>query len=160
MSERIYVLIDMDDTSFDFSGAKDKSLLECPELPYPQSQYRFYADLEPIDGAIEAIRTLMGDARFKVDFCTAPSVKNLLSYTEKAECIQKAFGADALSSLFIVPDKSRVSCDYLIDDLDEGRGQELMKEKLIHFGSEKFPNWESVMIFLYSKAKELGDDIN
>jgi len=38
--------------------------------------------------------------------------------------------------------------DYLIDDHASGRGQEDFQGELIHFGSEKFPDWKVILNYL------------
>lgn len=147
-NEVIDVFVDMDDTFLGFSKAVKESIKECPEIAYPQSQYRFYADLKPLDGAVEAVLAIDADPRYRVYFCTAPSIKNRLCYTEKADSIFHILGEEWLNRLFVAPDKSKMTSGILIDDSDSGRGQELYKGELIHFGTEAFPDWDAVLSFL------------
>ena len=153
MSQQISIFIDMDDTVFDYSGEKAARLMRTPENAYPQSEYRFYADLVPFEGAVKYIKKLIDDEFFLVDFCTAPSIDNLLSYTEKAECIRRHFGRDMLNHLFLAPDKSRCIGDVLIDDCGFGRGQEKFNGKLIKFGDDGFETWESIYRYLVTTYK-------
>lgn len=141
----IDVFVDLDDTFLTYTSAVGRIKEHSPEIAYPQSQYRFYAELEPVDGALEAILLIESDPRYQVYFCTAPSVKNRLCYTEKADSIHRILGEEWLHRLFIAPDKSKMSEGILIDDSERGRGQEKYKGKFIHFGSEDCPDWEAVL---------------
>ena len=38
--------------------------------------------------------------------------------------------------------------DYLIDDRDAHNGSDKFTGEFIHFGSEKFPDWDSVVKYL------------
>lgn len=139
------VFVDLDDTFLGYSRAVERCKKHTPEIAYPQSQYRFYADLEPIEGAVEALLLIEADPRYSVYFCTAPSIKNRLCYTEKADSIYRILGEEWLERLYIAPDKSKMTEGILIDDSDRGRGQEKYKGEFIHFGSEDYPNWDAVL---------------
>lgn len=136
------VHIDMDDTIFDYSGARDEALRNCPEIAYPQSQIDFFRNLKLIPGAKETIEKLFH--RVEIYFLTAPSTKNPFSYTEKCLSLKDNFGQWAVERLFICPDKSLVRGHYLIDDITAGKGQEMFGGELIQFGSGKYPNWEAI----------------
>jgi 5'(3')-deoxyribonucleotidase len=53
--------------------------------------------------------------------------------------------ASITEKLIISPNKGLLKGDILIDDIVEGKGQEHFEGELIHFGSAKFPDWESVL---------------
>ena len=80
MNSDVRIYIDMDDTICDYSGAKLEQTIP-GKLEYPQCQYGFFANLEPIF-AVDVIVPALIDG-YDVWFLTAPSVKNLLSYAEK-----------------------------------------------------------------------------
>ena len=141
--KRIY--IDMDDTIVNFSKAHEQDRIKCPEIKYPQSQYGFYENLELISLAKDSIWWL--NKNFDVWFATAPSVFNPLCYTEKRNSIEKHFGHEFLEKLIIIPDKSLLKGDYLIDDKLFGKGQDKFEGKLIHFGSEDFPSWREILFY-------------
>jgi FMN phosphatase YigB (HAD superfamily) len=140
MKKRIYC--DMDDTLCHFEKAFHKSLELNPKQPYPQSQWGFFLGLEPYDGAIEGFRKL--EEKYDVWILTKPSTKNLNCYTEKAKWIYDHLGQDIVDKLIICPDKALIKGDYLIDDkIWSGfEGEQL------HFGSEKFPDWKTVVDYL------------
>ena len=148
------IMIDMDDTLFVYEKTKQQAIQTNPEQPYPQSEQGFYATLPPIeDGAgIEAVKSLMRSKYFRPHFCTAPSVRNPLSYTEKRICIEKWFGLDMCHRLYIMPDKGRVIADVLIDNANNGHGQEKFAGELIHYGAKPYENWSTIMTHLENKT--------
>ena len=138
----------MDDVLCDFTGAFNEALLRAPEIRYPQSQYGFFSNLEPISGAIESVSELIRSERFEPYILTAPSILNPLCYTEKRLWVEKHFGIEFVNKLIISPNKALLIGDYLIDDNLKGNGQNKFTGNLIHFGSSKYPNWGKVMTYL------------
>lgn len=149
MSKVIY--IDMDNVLCNFSKAYHKALLENPEIKFPQSQYGFFRDLEPIIDSIEAVEFLDAQDDFSVYFLTAPSIKNPLCYTEKRLWIEDKFGLEMVQQLIISPNKGLNKGDYLIDDHQSGKGQESFEGELIHFGSDKYKTWKQVLNYFKEK---------
>lgn len=136
------IYFDMDDTMFDFSGAKARHIKTMPAIAFPHCKMDFFRKLEPLPGAIETYRKLSEVADTYI--LTAPSVMNPLSYTEKRLCIEDHLGIEAAHKLIICPNKALCMGEYLIDDIVTGKGQENFVGKLIHFGSEQFPDWNAV----------------
>ena len=120
---------------------------ELYDLEYPQSQIGFFSRLEPMKGAIEAFKKLRDSGKYNCFILTRPSVKNIHCYTEKAEWIREYLGEDMLENMYIGCDKSRLKGDYLIDDVTE-HGQTEFEGEHIHFGSDEFPNWDTVLKYL------------
>lgn len=141
---RIY--IDMDNTLCDYTKAIELAKAKTPTQPYPQSQWGFFSDLEPLPGAIESVR-LLEDAGHEVWILSRPSAKNLNCYSEKAYWVQKYLGDDMVEKLILACDKSLVKGDYLIDD-QGGFGQEEFEGEWIVFGSNSFDTWEKVINYL------------
>ncbi len=140
------VYVDMDDTLCDFIGPFKRGEVS---IKYPQSKVGFFLDLEPLEGAIEGMKTLQ--TKYKVYILTRPSIKNIHCYTEKAEWIKKYLGEEMLETMILCPDKSLVKGDYLIDD-DHRHGQTEFEGEHIHFGKdEKFKTWSQVVEYLMSK---------
>lgn len=144
------VYIDMDDVLCDFTGAYSKSLFDTPTISYPQSQYGFYANLEPLPNAIESVLELIHTDYFDPYILTAPSIHNPLCYTEKRVWVEKHFGIEFVNKLIISPNKALLKGQYLIDDKREGRGQEEFEGQLIEFGSLLYPNWDKIIAYLKS----------
>lgn len=140
------VYVDMDDTLCDFIGPFRRGEVS---FKYPQSKVGFFLDLEPLEGAIDAMKTLQ--TKYKVYILTRPSIKNTHCYTEKAEWIKKYLGEEMLERMILCPDKSLVKGDFLIDD-DNKHGQNEFEGEHIHFGKdEKFKNWSQVVQYLMNK---------
>ncbi len=148
MKEIVY--IDMDDVLCDFGGAYRRAKQESPQIIFPQSQYGFFTKLLPLPGAIESVKSLIESDIYDPYILTAPSIKNPLCYTEKRIWIEQYFGIEFVKKLIISPNKSLFLGRYLIDDNIEGKGQEGFTGEIIHFGSEHFPDWPAVMLFLES----------
>ena len=138
------VYIDMDDTVCDFTGAFSKALKMNAAVRYPQSQYRFFANLKPIEGAIETVKSLIDSDEYDPYILSAPSTRNPISYAEKREWIELHFGYDYCKKLILCGHKGLLKGDLLIDDHIEGKGQEFFTGELIEFGSSAYPNWAAV----------------
>lgn len=138
------VYIDLDDTLCDFKSAYHNALRENQAIQYPQSQYRFFANLEPIEGAIEAVRALIDSDEYDPFILSAPSTRNPFSYAEKREWVEIHLGYDFCEKLILCSHKGLLKGDLLIDDNVKGRGQDLFGGELIEFGSSAYPNWAVV----------------
>jgi 5'(3')-deoxyribonucleotidase len=138
----------MDDVLCDFKGAFVRERKREPGIQWPQATYGFFANLLPIDGALEAMFVFKQTDRYDVHILTAPSVQNPLCYTEKRLWVEKHLGFDMVHKLIICPNKSLIIGDYLVDDNVTGKGQDGFKGELIHFGSNRFPDWVSVTKYL------------
>lgn len=151
------IYIDMDGVVADFDGAYKRQLK--PDLLYPQSRPGFFLTLQLIPGALEAVTYLLASDKCDTFFLSAPSNKNIHSYTEKAQYIERYFGHSSLDRLILASRKDKLLksgvTQYLIDDYNYHRnGQSKWEEagKLIHFGTDKFPNWFAVLRFLHEQA--------
>lgn len=141
--KRVYV--DMDGTIVDFRKGVTNNILapaNKTESDFPQSRLGFFILLEPIECAIEAMGRLQ--EKYDVWILSRPSFYNLHCYTEKAIWVRKHLGYEMQKKLILAGNKSFLIGDYLIDDTDMD-GQDKFAGKLMLFGSEKYPNWESVL---------------
>jgi len=141
------IYVDLDDTLCDFHGAYISAKAKNPEIEYPQSQPGFYLSLKPLPEAVEVFHWLQGLHLVGVCILTAPSIKNPHSYTEKRLWVEKHLGWEAVENLIISPYKNLNIGDFLIDNLDQGNGQDDFSGKLLHFGSDKFPDWKAIQSF-------------
>lgn len=138
------IYVDMDDTLCDFRGGFLKALAEAPEMPFPQAQYRFFANLQPIEGAIQVFKAMIRSDAYDPYILSAPSLRNPFSYAEKREWVEVHMGADVCNRLILCAHKGLLRGDFLIDDNVSGMGQEHFEGQIIQFGSSKFPDWVSV----------------
>ena len=139
------IYIDMDGVLCDFNTRYNQKLREQPTISYPQSQYGFYTNLKPIKGAIEAATILLKSNQYNPYILTAPSIHNPLSYTEKRIWVESFLGMNYVEKLIISPDKSLLKGDYLIDDNENGRGQEMFEGELIQFATDQYPSWQIIL---------------
>lgn len=138
------VYLDMDDVLCNFKEAHAKALSANPSIQFPQSQYGFFLNLMPKEGAIDAVAAFEASSNYDVYILTAPSLKNPLCYTEKRAWVEKWLGFSMVEKLIISPNKSLLNGDILIDDNVSGKGQEGFEGRLIQFGSKQFPDWAAV----------------
>jgi 5'-nucleotidase len=148
MIKKKIIYIDMDEVLAEFYKARSEALIRNPKMPYPQAEYGFFLNLEPILGAVSAVKALIESEEYDVYILTAPSIQKPLCYTEKRVWIEKYFGLDFTNKLIISPNKSLLKGDILIDDNKEDKGQEDFEGELIHFKSLSFPDWSIVRKYL------------
>jgi 5'(3')-deoxyribonucleotidase len=150
------VYVDMDDVLCDFAQMYNESKERHPEIAYPHSVPETFLNLTPIDGAIEGFRSLSANPKLDVYILSAPSVFNPHSYTEKRLWVERHLGLDAAHRLILSPHKHLNHGDFLVDDQLDGRGQERFSGELLHFGSEQFPNWPSIVDHIEIRTVDLG----
>lgn len=139
MSEKKIVHIDQDDVLCDYKGGYIKGIWEDPMRKYPQSKEGFYLALEPLPGAVEGVKFLQ--KHFEVYIATRPSYMNAHCYTEKRIWVEKYLGLETCKNLGLTPNKNLLIGDYLIDDDPNWKFNGIQ----LVFGSEKYPNWESII---------------
>lgn len=140
------VYVDMDNVLCDFIGLRDAELLKNPLIAFPHSQLDFFRRLAPMQDAIESIIAL--EERYDVYILTAPSTKNLLSYTEKALWVRDHLGEYWVEKLIISKHKHLNIGEFLIDDIAEGCGQDKFEGVLLQFGSDPFFTWKDVIKYM------------
>jgi 5'-nucleotidase len=74
----------------------------------------FFLELEPIAGAIDALKDLEKD--FEVFICTAPLLENSTCCNDKLEWIHQHLGYEWTRRTIISKDKTVIDGDFLIDD--------------------------------------------
>lgn len=101
--------------------------------------------LKPMPGAIKRITNLMG--MYDVYFLSTPMDTHFLSYTHKREWLERYFGGLADKKLILTHRKDLQIGDYIVDDTTRNGVSEFTGEHL-HFGTEKFPDWETTYNYL------------
>ncbi|MBB5187094.1 5'(3')-deoxyribonucleotidase [Zhongshania antarctica] len=153
------VYVDMDDVLCNFAQMYNESKERHPEIEYPHSVPETFLNLAPMDGAIEGFHTLSANPKLDVYILSAPSVFNPHSYTEKRLWVERHLGLDAAHRLILSPHKHLSHGDFLVDDQLDGRGQERFSGELLHFGSQQFPNWPSIVDHIEMRTIDLEDYI-
>lgn len=147
LKQRKKVYVDMDNVLCDFVKLYLKHKKEHPEIMFPQSQFGFFSNMEPVQDAVSSFKKL--EEHFDVYILTRPSIYNLMCYTEKADWVKRHLGFNTLENLIMCCDKSLLKGldGYLIDD-DTKAGQLDFEGEHIHFKTDKFPDWNSVIKYL------------
>ena len=151
------VFIDMDNVLVDFQSGLDQVNEEVKaeyagrldEIP------GLFAKMKPMEGAIEAVHELQKHYDLFI-LSTAPW-KNPSAWSDKVEWVTKYLGDVFHKRLIISHRKDLCQGDYLIDDRGKNGTSDFAGE-WIEFGSEQFPNWESVLQYLLSKEKKQSLD--
>jgi 5'(3')-deoxyribonucleotidase len=104
-----------------------------------------FALMRPIEGAIESYVTLAG--HFDTYVLSTSPWENPSAWSDKLEWVKKYLGSHAHKRLILTHHKNLNIGDYLIDDRFK-RGADRFTGEHIHFGSDKFPNWRSVVEYL------------
>ncbi len=141
------VFIDMDNVLVDFQSGLDQVSEEkkaeyagrLDEIP------GLFAKMKPMPGAIEAVHELQKHYDLFI-LSTAPW-KNPSAWSDKVEWVTKYLDDVFHKRLIISHRKDLCQGDYLIDDRGKNGTSEFAGE-WIEFGSEQFPNWESVLEYL------------
>lgn len=145
MSKIVYV--DMDGVLVDFeSGIK---ALTQDELELYENKFDevpgIFSRMKPIIGALEAFEKL--NEHFNVYILSTAPWENPTALNDKLAWIKKHIGDAAKKRVIFSHNKHLNMGDYLIDDrIANGAGD--FKGTHIHFGTEKFPTWESVLNYL------------
>ena len=145
MSKIVYV--DMDGVLVDFQSGIN--LLSDKELVLFQNNFDevpgIFSRMKPIDGALEAFEKL--NKHFDVYILSTAPWENPTALNDKLAWIKQNIGDLAKKRVIFSHNKHLNMGDYLIDDrLANGAGD--FKGTHIHFGTDEFPNWTSVLNYL------------
>lgn len=143
--KRIY--FDMDGVLVDFESGLNKiddSVKEqysgrLDEIP------GIFALMEPLPGAAEVVKLLARN--YDVFILTTSPWNNPTAASDKVEWVKKYLDDVFHKRLIITHRKDLLIGDYLIDDRAKNGASEF-KGEWIKFGSQEFPDWESVLKYL------------
>ena len=139
MKKVIYV--DMDGVLCEYVGRCNELGIDPDEAKHVSG---FFRSLKPIKGAIEAYRKL--NAKHDVYILSAASWTNPAACAEKIEWVNE-YLPEAYKRVIFSHNKNLCQGDFLIDDRAKC-GAERFDGQWIQFGSETFPNWDSVLEFI------------
>jgi 5'-nucleotidase len=141
--------IDMDGVLVDFNGhveetiSKNELLKTSYEGDYDHIP-GIFRNPPPIKGAIEAIKKLEESGKYEMYIATAAPWGNPMAAMDKRFWIEEYFGELFYKKMAITHLKGMLIGDYIIDDR-KANGVENFGGEHIHFGTNKFPDWESVL---------------
>lgn len=107
-----------------------------------------FALMPPLPGAVEAFQTLSRDFDAYI-LSTAPWL-NPSAWSDKVEWVQKYLGEAAHKRLILSHHKELNLGDFLIDDRTKN-GADRFQGEHIHFGTERFPDWRTVVSYLQER---------
>ena len=107
--------------------------------------------MDPMPGAIEAVTAL--SQRYDVYILSTAPWRNPSAWADKLRFVQDYFPDVFNKRLILSHHKELCRGDYLIDDRPRHGANEFEGE-WIHFGSERFPDWESILSYLLPEEKE------
>lgn len=148
--------IDMDNTLVDFT-ARLEGL-----APSIKNEYRgredeipgIFAIMPPKHGAVEAFTRL--SEVFDIYILSTAPWQNPSAWQHKIEWVHlhlgKAKGTPAWKRLILSHHKDLNRGDFLVDDRPAHNGADKFQGKVIVFGSEDFPDWETVRDHLLARA--------
>lgn len=105
-----------------------------------------FALMDPIPGAAEVVR-LLARNNYDLFILTTSPWNNPTAASDKIEWVKKHLDDIFHKRVIITHRKDLLEGDYLIDDRAKNGASEF-KGEWIQFGSEKFPDWETILKYL------------
>lgn len=129
---------------------RDKSTHDYVDYLLEYKQPGIFNILLPITQAVESVELLA--KHYDIYFLSTPSWVAPLSYSHKRFWIERYFPEIGYKRLILSHNKGLVKGAYLIDDRI-ANGVDQFEGIHIHFNTEKFPDWTSVIKYLRDKDK-------
>lgn len=104
--------------------------------------------MDPLVDAISSIEIL--SKHFDTYILSTAPWKNPSAWSDKLEWVQKHFPEIFYKRLILTHHKDLCKGDFLVDDRTKNGAGEFSGE-LVHFGTEKFPDWNAVTEYLLKK---------
>lgn len=145
--------LDMDNVLVDFPSAfphfVDDILREyegrLDEIP------GIFSYMEPLMGAMDAYTELVN--LFDTYILSTAPWENPTAWSDKLNWVKKYLGNPAHKRLILSHNKNLNAGDFLVDDRLKN-GAEKFTGEHIHFGSERFPDWQAVTKYLKSQVSK------
>ena len=141
------VYVDMDNVLVNFQSGIDK--LSSKQFNEFKGRYyqvpSIFSLMDPLEGALEAFEKL--SSKYDTYILSTAPWTNTTAWQDKIEWVKKYLGKLAYKKLTLSHHKNLNAGDYLIDDrLRNGAGK--FKGEHIHFATDKFPDWDTVLNYL------------
>ena len=142
------VYVDMDNVLVDFKTGI--ATLSQAELEHYEERYdevpHIFSKMEPMENAIASYIQLC--SKFDTYILSTSPWENPTALNDKLDWVKKHLGQHAYKRVIFSHYKNLNHGHYLIDDREKN-GAEKFTGELILFGGEKFPNWNSVIEYLF-----------
>ncbi len=141
------VYVDMDNVLVNFQSGIDK----LPRKQFNEFKGKYYevpnifSLMDPLEGALDAFKQL--SSKYDTYILSTAPWTNTTAWQDKIEWVQKYLGKLAYKRLILSHHKNLNVGDYLIDDRLRN-GADKFKGQHIHFGTEEFPDWETILNYL------------
>lgn len=143
--------IDMDNVLVDFpSGIAQLSKEDVSEYGDELDEVPgIFSLMTPMDGAIEAFEELA--SRYDTYILSTAPWENPSAWSDKLLWVKRYLGESAYKRLILSHHKNLNDGHYLVDDRTKN-GADRFPGEHIHFGTERFPDWKSVVSYLAAAA--------
>lgn len=148
------IFVDQDGPLADFGRAAEEAGLEPVVAKMTPG---FYRSLPPTEGALEALAELHNLPGVQVFVATKIPDRNPMAACEKIEWLHEL--APFLDErIIITPNKACLGKpgDILIDDRAHKADASYFPGLFIHFGNERWPSWEAVMVSVREHCRSAG----
>ena len=143
MMKRLF--IDMDGVLCDYNKGK---LEHCKnEHESVNDIPNFFRTLKPLNDAVHALNQIIYSKKYDIFILSTAPWSNPSSWTDKRLWIEDYFGSKLNKRLILTHRKDFLKGDFLIDDRPNNGAKDFEGE-WIHFGSQRFPNWETTLNYL------------
>ena len=139
MQEKKILHIDMDGVVADFMDKEYNKLFN------DYHDEGFFRGLPEIEGMRVAIDKL--EQKYDIFFLTTAPWTSPVAWKEKREWVEDKFGDRFKKKIIMTHRKDLIYGDYLIDDRTANGAGDFRGEH-IHFGTEKYPDWETIVKYL------------
>jgi len=149
MKKTLY--IDMDNVLVNFESglaACDPALLKQYE-GHPDEIPGIFGLMQPVPGAVEAFQELA--SIFDTYIASTAPWSNVQAWTEKRIWVEEHLGERAQKRLILTHHKNLLRGEFIIDDRTR-HGVDRFEGEHVHFGTERFPNWATVLEYLRPQA--------
>ena len=141
------VYVDMDNVLVNFQSGIDK--LSSKQFNEFKGRYyqilNIFSLMDSLEGQLEGFEKL--SSKYDTYILSTAPWTNTTAWQDKIEWVQKYLGKLAYKKLILSHHKNLNAGDYLIDDrLRNGAGK--FKGEHIHFATDKFPDWDTVLNYL------------
>lgn len=158
-SAKEIIFFDMDNVLVDFQSGLDRI---APEVmakygddgtgkPHYDDIPGLFSLMAPMPGAIDAVKKMAESERFELYILSTAPWDNPSSWSDKLQWVKKHLDSNRPDGIFykrLVLSHHKNLCAHndawLIDDRI-AHGSEKFGEHFIHFGSERFPDWNAVL---------------